>query len=661
MTTTKMLGTMKIVLAIASTICTDGHGLHVTPVQQVLNMLDKMVGQGKTLMEDEQKVYLEYKTWVHDQTAQLNFEIKTAEEDIDKLVATIEKQESLAQQFGQKVKELESDISRFTSEKQDATETRKGEHEQYLKTSEDYGESVDALDRAIQTLKSQQYSRPEAEQLLQRMSSTVRGMPRVLAAFLQQQDDGTGAPAVAAYDFQSGGIVQLLEELLVKFRRELSETEEIESNSAHAYDLLELHLSNAISYAMRRRAESASAKGQATGKSVAAKTELSATKKELAEDKKLLSDMTATFHVKTATFESNQQVRSEELEAISKAIEIISSPDVAESYSRHVNLAQLKGNRVMLLQTKRMKARTGIQATVATFLQQRARELSSRDLAYLANKVAGSPFTKVISMIEDLLSKLKEEAASEAEHKEWCDKELKENKLKREEKTSEVEKLQAEFMELGSKIASLGEKIEVLLEEQQELTKAMSEATSQRQNDKATNEKAISDAKAGAEAVKNAVAVMKEFYASQGGAFLQQAPEMAAYQGMQGENKGVVGMLEVIASDFVRLEAETSANEEQAASEYKEFMEEATANSEAKHKKEVQLKLEKDQTEFEQSQTKKDLEAETVQLAKADEYYESLKPTCLTIHVSFEERAARRQEEIEALKEAYSVLDGKQV
>lgn len=623
-------------------------------------MLRKMTGQGEKLMDEEKKVYAEYKAWLEDQTAQLGFEIKTAESDIDKLSATIEKQDSLAQQFGHKVQELDGEISKFTIEREEATAKRKHEHEEYLEVSEDYSESVDALERAIQTLKSQDYSTPQAEQLLQRMSKTVRGMPRVLAAFLQQRDDEMGAPAAAAYDFQSGGIVQVLEDLLVKFKGELADVEERESNSAHAYDLSELHLSDATAYATRSRAEAASAKGQAASASITAQSELAATKKELSDDKQLLSEMTATFHVKTATFESNQKVRVEELEAISKAIEILSSPAVANSYATHVNLAQLNHGKPVLLQTASGKRRAVAQAAVVKFLKERASVLSSRELALLVSRAAESPFAKVIGMIESLLAKLKEEAAAEAEHKDWCDKELKDNKVKREEKASEVEKLQAEVMELGSQIAKLGEDIGILAKEQQELTIAMSDATSQRQAEKATNEKTISDAKAGAKAVTNAVSLLKEFYASQGSAFVQQVPEMATYRGLLGENKGVVGMLEVIASDFARLEAETSAEEKQAASEYKQFMEEATANSEAKHKREVRLRLDKDQAEFEQSQTKKDLGAEEVQLTKANKYYESLKPACLTIHVSFEERTARRQEEIEALKEAYRILDGKQ-
>merc|ERR1719253_789628 len=110
----------------------------------------------------------------------------------------------------------------------------------------------------------------------------------------------------------------------------------------------------------------------------------------------------------------------------------------------------------------------------------------------------------------------------------------------------------------------------------------------------------MEDAAAGEQATKAALVVLKEFYASQG-SFLQQAPEMAAYSGMSSAKGGVVGMLEVINSDFVRLEADTKASESAAATEYDAFMKDASSSKKSKHDLEVKTSLKKDQTEFEKS------------------------------------------------------------
>merc|ERR1719446_1700868 len=100
-------------------------------------------------------------------------------------------------------------------------------------------------------------------------------------------------------------------------------------------------------------------------------------------------------------------------------------------------------------------------------------------------------------MIEDLLAKLKEEAAAEAEHKKWCDEQLHDNKIKREKKTAKVNKLIAEIESLTEDIATMAKQIQTLKDEQVELTMAMSKATTQRDTEKAANTDAMKDASAG--------------------------------------------------------------------------------------------------------------------------------------------------------------------
>merc|ERR1719199_259927 len=94
----------------------------------------------------------------------------------------------------------------------------------------------------------------------------------------------------------------------------------------------------------------------------------------------------------------------------------------------------------------------------------------------------------------------------------------------------------------------------------------MAKATKLRQEEKSKNTETISDAQEAQTAVAQALTVLKEFYAkaAEATAFVQQkAPEVfdEPYKGMGGESGGVVGMLEVIESDFARLESDTKASE----------------------------------------------------------------------------------------------------
>merc|ERR1740123_1559100 len=171
-------------------------------------------------------------------------------------------------------------------------------------------------------------------------------------------------------------------------------------------------------------------------------------------------------------------------------------------------------------------------------------------------------------MIKDLITKLMEEANEEAEHKGWCDTELATN-----EKTEAVETLHAEIDQLEASLAKLGEDIAELTKAVADLDAAMSKATTIREDEKTTNTETIADSQAAQTAVAQALTVLKEFYekAGEATALVQQSeePEIfdSPYKGMGAESGGVVGMLEVIESDFARLEADTKAAEASAQKE----------------------------------------------------------------------------------------------
>merc|ERR1719152_87465 len=142
-----------------------------------------------------------------------------------------------------------------------------------------------------------------------------------------------------------------------------------------------------------------------------------------------------------------------------------------------------------------------------------------------------------------------------------------------------------------------------------------------------------------------------------------QQPEVfeSEYKGMQSESGGVIGMIEVIQSDFARLEAETKASEDQAQKEYDEFMSDSAVDKASKTK-DIEHKTAKKQNE-EQALTEKkeDLDATQKELDAALTYYEKLKPSCVDAGVSYEDRVARRKEEIESLQEALRILNGEDV
>jgi len=662
----------------------------VTPIEKVLSLMNDMVDKGVAAKQDEEVKFSAFNQWCTNTVGSKQRAIDKQTDEIDALNAEIEKCASDIRSLTDRIEELEEDVGRWKDDQKAASAVRGREKADFTATVTDYTESLTALAGAIQTLKGESHDRAQAgfvQSLIQ-----IRALPmvpmeakRALTMFLQQPvadsvpdampDDrlSYAAPEANAYEFQSGGVVDMLTKLEDEFKTKKSDLEEEELKAQHAFAAIIQQLSDNIENAdheinkkTTKRAETEQAKADAEG-------DLAATMAERDEDRTYKADTEALCALKTSDFEARQKLRAEELDAIRKAIEIIGSGAVAGSGDKHLPaLIQIQTKRApALAQLRSSSGQAPIQKQISEFLAERARLSGSSLLAQVAEHVASDPFKKVKKMIKDLISKLVQEATEEAEHKGWCDTELTTNKQTRDKKTEEVNVLESEIEDLTATISQLTTSIADLSSALKDLAADMAENTAERSANKAENEQTISDAKAAQTAVEAAMAVMKDFYAKSAEATalaqVQQPAEDAPetfdkpYTGLLPEGGNVVDFLEVILSDFSRLESETSAQESTENEEYKAYMfesekDQALKQNEKKHKEET---LTNKQSALHSAEEELTLTQQA--LSKAVTYFEKLKPTCVDSGITYEERVKRREAEMQSLQEALKILAGTDV
>merc|ERR1719446_1806967 len=107
------------------------------------------------------------------------------------------------------------------------------------------------------------------------------------------------------------------------------EVEKEEMNKKHAYDMISQDLTDQIESNEQARSKKAAIKAQAAEAKAQAEGDLAAAKQLFAEDQKFLSDLTQECEQKTRDFDKRQAVRQGEIEAIQKAIEIMSSDAIS--------------------------------------------------------------------------------------------------------------------------------------------------------------------------------------------------------------------------------------------------------------------------------------------------------------------------------------------
>eukprot|EP00403_Amphidinium_massartii_P039875 CAMPEP_0178432852 /NCGR_PEP_ID=MMETSP0689_2-20121128/32605_1 /TAXON_ID=160604 /ORGANISM="Amphidinium massartii, Strain CS-259" /LENGTH=441 /DNA_ID=CAMNT_0020054865 /DNA_START=60 /DNA_END=1381 /DNA_ORIENTATION=+ len=407
----------------------------VTPVQKVLQMLNGMVQKGEQEKHEEQVQFAAYKQFCDDTSVEKSRAIKEAAEQIEVLKADIEKATADAAQLAKEISAHDADISAWDGNIKAATKVRQAEKADFDALNADYSESIDALERATAVLKKQSYDRKQAASFAQVSALTsVNLIPaeakRAITAFLQQDPEepadelAVTAPEANAYEFQSNHIIEILEKLHDKFMTERTELQKSEANAQHNYDMLKQDMTASIAQATKDRTEKTESRAQTLQQKADDEGTLQDTTTTMEDDQKYLAELTATCEQKATDFESRQQLRSEELEAIKKAIEIISSESVKGNAETHLpSFAQLKKSGTVLGQL-RDTARNAAQAHAAAFLRSRAKSLNSRILSALSLRASDDPFEKVKKMIKELIVRLMEEANEEAEHKGWCDTEL---------------------------------------------------------------------------------------------------------------------------------------------------------------------------------------------------------------------------------------------
>lgn len=657
----------------------------VTPTQKVLSMLQGMLTNGKKEKHTEEINFSAYKQFCEDTAAEKSRLIKEGNNEIEMLTADIAKAQSDAEVLGREIQGHDSDIAAWQTDIADARDIRTAENKDFVATHKDYSESIDALTRAIATLKKQNFNREQVASLIQVLAKypdfEANEARAALNAFLstgaQNTPAGTGysAPQAHAYEFQSGSIIDLLEKLLGKFKEERNDLEKQEANNRHAHELLVQDLTNSVNTATGLRQDKSQQKASKEQAVANGKSELAATTKERDANQHYLDELTGQCKTKASEFQTRQSLRADEITALTQAIDILSQKVTPLAEKHLPTLIQVSraaakvGASLLQVSSKaalRATADKDVQEKVAFYLKESAKRIGSHVLSALAVKVSEDPFVKVRKMIQDLIVRLMEEANSEAEHKGWCDTEIKSNEQTRNAKTQQITKLTSEIDQLAADIALLANQIQDLSKAINDLDAAVAKATEVRNVEHAQNTATIKDSQDAQTALAEALTILKEYYAKAAAntALVATPSEDApitwdtAYHGQMDKNGGVVGFLEVIQSDFARLETETKSDEATAAKEYQEFMS-ASAVNKMSMTKDVEFKTDKKATTAGKKQSAEaDRDGAQKELDAANAYFEKLKPACLESGTTYEDRVSRRKEEIQSLQEALRILNG---
>jgi chromosome segregation ATPase len=264
---------------------------------------------------------------------------------------------------------------------------------------------------------------------------------------------------------------------------------------------------------------------------------------------------------------------------------------------------------------------------------------------------SSDPFAKVKGLINEMITKLEDSAASDASHKAYCDKELSETQASKGEKQTEIAKLSTKIDQMSARSANLKEQVATLQGELAAAAKSQAEWDKFRREENVAYKTNKAEMEEGLNGIKMALKVLRDYYAK------SDKPHGAA----DGAASGIVGLLEVVESDFSKGLAEMNAVEDNAQVTYDAASRENEITTTMKTK-DVEYKVKEhvglDKAVSEATSDRSSVQAE---LDAIVEYLGKLKDMCVAKAEPYEERARRREAEVNGLKEALKVLDGEAV
>jgi len=644
----------------------------VSPMEKTIQLLEglsaKIVKEG----ESEAALYEKFTAYCNDESKETQFEVKTSKADAERASASLADETAKIGAAEAKIEELSTTIATAEKDLSSATKIREKENADFTKVEAELMEGVSMLERAIAIIEREMAKTGfiQGADSMKKVSDALQvvmdaGMvnsqdkTKVQALLQAQTAEGeddlelqpAGAPDPAAYKSKSGGIVDVLEDMLEKAKAELADAQKAEMNSKFDYEQLKQKLEDAMKFGTKELGETKSAKAAAEEAKAVAENDLAVADKSTAEGSKHLSDLQNECMTKASEYEESQHGRQGELTALATAKKILEEKTGGAS-DREYSFLQIRSSTSAGARAKKLKDR------VVNMLQALASKDDSNAISLLADRVEAAsmmgedPFAKIKGLISEMIEKLEADAAKEAGHKAFCDKEMSETKAKKEEKESDLDTLGTKIDKATSKIAKLKEEIATLTEELGAIAKAQQEADEIRMEEKEAWAAAKADYESGVEGVGMALQVLRDYYAEKDEALIQAQHDKAT-----GAATGIIGMLEVIESDFTKSLADGSATEAMAVEAYEKLTQD---NKIATTEKETAVEYKtKDQKETESrlSGLKEDKASAEKEYAAIMEYWEKLQPMCIAKPEPYAERKKRREAEIAGLKEALTILE----
>merc|ERR1712032_1649636 len=317
------------------------------PVSKVITLLKDMLKQLEKEASEDEEIYDKLACWCETNDKEKTKSIADAEAKIEDLTTKIEELTALSARLNTEIKNLESEVAKNQEALDKATAIREKQLAEFNAEEKDLLESISALKAAITVLSKHQGGAflqiPQShittvamtlQQQMHRHALLLKGtispsQKRVIAAFIQEPQDYFDAKPTfkQSYAPQSGEIFGILTQMLETFEANLAQSQKEEMENQKAYEDLKAAKEAEIAAGQEQIDKKTAELADTDEKNAQAKEDIEDTKKSLSADEEFLMMLKEKCSMTDKEWEERQKTRQLEMEAVSKALAVLSSDD----------------------------------------------------------------------------------------------------------------------------------------------------------------------------------------------------------------------------------------------------------------------------------------------------------------------------------------------
>uniref|UniRef100_A0A7S1RSC5 Uncharacterized protein n=1 Tax=Alexandrium catenella TaxID=2925 RepID=A0A7S1RSC5_ALECA len=516
-----------------------------------------------------------------------------------------------------------------------------------------------------------------AERLVAEEAHTHSG---TAGSFLQAGARQPIDAAYKSYNSRSGAIFGIMNQMLEEFTAQLGTSQKDDMKSTEDYQALAKAKKEQISTA-KDKLDDLEGDHAANQKALSdAKEDLELTRKQRSADVEFVRKLKLTCNDLDKEWERRSATRTEELKAVAETIAVLTEDDNHEMLAKSVSLLQERqGSAATALRARVVAALRRAAATPAfqadDLLAAWRRRGGARSvgaaggprahLSALAMTAQLDSFEKVKQMMDTMVTELKAQQKEEVEFKAYCAKEFDENEKATYSKNQQKDDLESKLDSLAALMTKLEKEIVAARKQIADTEVEIRKASENREAENKEFQQTVADQRATQTILTKALQRLRDFYSKGMGKkviYLQrdaQTPpvQFTKYKDNAGSSP-VMGLLESIIGDSVKLEKEATTGEYKAQADYEQFTKDSNAliadlsDSVATKSKAIA------DAKLDTAETESDLTSTISELESLADYKADLHGQCDFVMKNFDVRQKARLQEMEAIQAAKGILSG---